>query len=81
MGFLGAAATARNVLTYCGLITLGDTPRQAVRGVAEDSQRAAGCARLVYGLLEPIRVDLKGEGAGRTLLKMAWCRPAMRADQ
>jgi hypothetical protein len=36
MGFLGGAATARNVLTYCGLFTLGDTPKQAVRGVAED---------------------------------------------
>jgi hypothetical protein len=36
MGFLGGAATVRNVLTYCGLFTLGDTPKQAVRGVAED---------------------------------------------
>src|ERR1700737_4512432 len=36
MGFLGGAATVRNVLTYCGLFTLGDTPMQAVRGVAED---------------------------------------------
>src|ERR1700730_6963053 len=37
MGFLGGAATVRNVLTYCGLFTLGDTPKQAVRGVAEDA--------------------------------------------
>ena len=36
MGFLGGAATVRNVLTYCGLFTLGDTRKQAVRGVAED---------------------------------------------
>jgi hypothetical protein len=34
MGFLGGAATARNVLTYCGLFTLGETRRQAVRCVA-----------------------------------------------
>jgi predicted oxidoreductase len=31
MGFLGGAATARNVLTYCGLFTLGETSKQAVR--------------------------------------------------
>jgi hypothetical protein len=36
MGFLGGAATARNVLTYCGLFTLGETPKQAVRGVADN---------------------------------------------
>src|ERR1700687_6138694 len=36
MGFLGGAATARNVLTYCGLFTLGETPKQVVRGVADD---------------------------------------------
>jgi hypothetical protein len=35
-GCLGGAATLRNVLTYCGLYTLGDTPRQAVAGVAEE---------------------------------------------
>src|SRR5258708_34414484 len=35
MGFLGGAATARNVLTYCGLFTLGETPKQAVRGGAD----------------------------------------------
>ena len=33
---LGGAATLRNVLTYCGLYTLGDEPRQAVKGVAEE---------------------------------------------
>jgi len=36
MGFLGGAATARNVLTYCGLFTLGETPKQVVRGVADE---------------------------------------------
>lgn len=35
-GCLGGAATMRNVLTYCGLYTLGETPRQAVAGVAEE---------------------------------------------
>src|SRR5271170_4070164 len=34
-GCLGGAATMRNVLTYCGLYTLGDAPRQAVAGVAD----------------------------------------------
>lgn len=34
-GCLGGASTMRNVLTYCGLYTLGDAPRQAVAGVAE----------------------------------------------
>jgi hypothetical protein len=33
---LGGASTLRNVVTYCGLYTLGETPRQAVRGVAEE---------------------------------------------
>ena len=35
-GCLGGASTMRNVLTYCGLYTLGNETRQAVRGVAED---------------------------------------------
>ena len=35
-GCLGGASTLRNVLTYCGLYTLGETPRQAVAGVAEE---------------------------------------------
>jgi hypothetical protein len=35
-GCLGGASTMRNVLTYCGLYTLGEKPRQAVFGVAED---------------------------------------------
>ena len=34
-GCLGGASTLRNVLTYCGLYTLGEEPRQAVAGVAE----------------------------------------------
>ena len=35
-GCLGGASTLRNVLTYCGLYTLGETPRQAVAGIAEE---------------------------------------------
>src|SRR5260370_917195 len=35
-GCLGGAATMRNVLTYCGLYTLGGQPRQAVAGVADE---------------------------------------------
>src|SRR5216684_7034545 len=30
------AGTMRNVLTYCGLYTLGEQPRQAVAGVADE---------------------------------------------
>ena len=32
---LGGAATMRNVLSLCGLYTLGETPRLAVRGIAD----------------------------------------------
>src|SRR5260370_12346485 len=35
-GCLGGAGTMRNVLTYCGLYTLGERPRQAVAGVADE---------------------------------------------
>ena len=35
-GCLGGAATMRGVLTYCGLYTLADAPRQAVAGVADE---------------------------------------------
>ena len=35
-GCLGGAGTMRNVLTYCGIYTLGEQPQQAVAGVAEE---------------------------------------------
>lgn len=43
-GCLGGASTMRNVLTYCGLYTLGETPKQAVRGFADEI--LAGLRRL-----------------------------------
>lgn len=42
---LGGAATMRNVLTWCGLYTLGETRQQVVRGIADEilaAQRALG---------------------------------------
>jgi 2-polyprenyl-6-methoxyphenol hydroxylase-like FAD-dependent oxidoreductase len=35
-GCLGGASTTRGVLTYCGIYTLQEEPRQAVRGVANN---------------------------------------------
>jgi ribulose 1,5-bisphosphate synthetase/thiazole synthase len=35
-GCLGGASTLRNVVTYCGLYTLGAPPRPAVAGIAEE---------------------------------------------
>lgn len=35
-GCLDGAGTMRNAATYCGLYTLGDVPRQAVSGVADE---------------------------------------------
>src|SRR5260221_6627970 len=35
-GCLGGAATMRGVLTYCGLYTLAEKPRQAVAGIADE---------------------------------------------
>jgi hypothetical protein len=35
-GCLGGAGTMRDVLTYCGLYTLAEQPRQAVAGVADE---------------------------------------------
>jgi hypothetical protein len=61
-GCLGGASTLRNVVTYCGLYTLGDPPRQAVAGIAEEVMqglRALGAVtgpqrhRGVYVVFEP----------------------------
>jgi hypothetical protein len=51
-GSLGGASTMRNVLTYCGLYTLGEQPRQAVFGVAED---VVTKLRRLGGVSEPRR--------------------------
>jgi hypothetical protein len=51
-GCLGGASTMRNVLTYCGLYTLGEQPRQAVFGVAED---VVAKLRRLGGVSEPRR--------------------------
>lgn len=66
-GCLGGASTLRNVVTYCGLYTLGDPLRQAVAGVAEQvlrKLRARGAVtppqrhRGVYVVFEPEAVKL-----------------------
>ncbi|MBF6175885.1 FAD-dependent oxidoreductase [Nocardia blacklockiae] len=49
---LGGAATLRNVLTYCGLYTRADPPRQVVFGVAEEVLRAL---RRLGAVSEPTR--------------------------
>ena len=51
-GCLGGASTMRNVLTYCGLYTLGRRPRQAVFGVAEE---VVGKLRRLGGISSPRR--------------------------
>ena len=43
-GCLGGAGTMRNVLTYCGLYTLGERPQQAVAGVVDDVISCAAVA-------------------------------------
>lgn len=68
-GCLGGASTMRNVLTYCGLYTLGETPRQAVRGVADE---VLGGLRKLGAVTEPQRhrgvfVVFDPEGVKRVL--------------
>src|SRR5712691_398078 len=50
-GCLGGAGTMRNVLTYCGLYTLGEQPRQAVAGVADEVSAAAGVDILLHAFV------------------------------
>jgi len=61
-GCLGGAATMRNVLTFCGLYTLGDPPQMAVGGIGAeviDRLRARGAVtppqrfRGVFAVFEP----------------------------
>src|ERR1700744_3925812 len=46
---LGGASTLRNVVTYCGLYTLGDPPRQAVAGIAEEVMQGLRALGAVTG--------------------------------
>ncbi len=47
---LGGASTLRNVVTYCGLYTLGDSPRQAVAGIAEEVMQGLRGMGAITGL-------------------------------
>lgn len=90
---LGGASTLRNVVTYCGLYTLGETPRQAVMGVAEEVMQ--GLRRLgavtgpqrhrgVFVVFEPEAVkrvlDTLAAEAGVDVLLHAFVCGAARED-
>ena len=90
-GCLGGASTLRNVVTYCGLYTLGDPPRQAVAGVAEEvlqGLRRLGAVtgpqrhRGVYVVFEPEAVkrvlDTLAAEAGVEVLLHAFVSGAAR---
>src|SRR5260221_14677907 len=90
---LGGAATLRNVLTYCGLYTLGDSPRQAVAGIAEEvlqGLRRLGAVtgpqrhRGVFVVFEPEAVkrvlDVLCAEAGVDVLLHAFVSGATRQD-
>jgi len=51
-GCLGGASTIRNVLTYCGLYTLGEETRQAVAGIASE---LLGKLRRLGAVTPPVR--------------------------
>src|ERR1700682_2688026 len=51
-GCLGGASTIRNVLTYCGLYTLGKEPRQPVAGIASE---LLGKLRRLGAVTPPVR--------------------------
>ena len=91
---LGGASTIRGVITYCGLYTLGETPRQAVRGVAEevlDGLRALGAVtgpqrhRGVFVVFDPEGVkrvlDRLCQEAGVEVLLHAFVTGATRRDE
>jgi 2-polyprenyl-6-methoxyphenol hydroxylase-like FAD-dependent oxidoreductase len=94
-GCLGGASTLRNVVTYCGLYTLGDTPRQAVAGVAEEvlqGLRRLGAVtgpqrhRGVYVVFEPEAVKrvldtLAAEAGVEVLLHAFVCGAARDGDR
>jgi len=92
-GCLGGASTLRNVVTYCGLYTLGDSPRQAVAGIAEEvlqGLRRLGAVtgpqrhRGVFVVFEPEAVKRVLDGlcaeAGVDVLLHAFVSGATRQD-
>jgi hypothetical protein len=92
-GCLGGASTLRNVVTYCGLYTLGDSPRQAVAGIAEEvlqGLRRFGAVtgpqrhRGVFVVFEPEAVkrvlDVLCAEAGVDVLLHAFVSGATRRD-
>ena len=92
-GCLGGAGTMRNVLTYCGLYTLGEQPMQAVGGVADQvlvKLRALGAVtpplrhRGVFAVFDPEAakrvLDEVCAEAGVDVLLHAFVCGADRAD-
>src|SRR5260221_6635546 len=92
-GCLGGASTTRSVLTYCGIYTLQEEPRQAVRGVADNvitELRAMGAItppqphRGVFLIFDPEAVqrvlDKICQDAGADVLLHSCVTEAQRAD-
>lgn len=92
-GCLGGASTLRGVITYCGLYTLGETPRQAVAGIADEvlaGLRALGAVtppqrhRGVFVVFDPEGVkrvlDRLCEEAGVEVLLHAFVTGATREN-
>src|SRR5882757_10398385 len=92
-GCLGGASTTRSVLTYCGIYTLQEESRQAVRGVADNvitKLRAMGAItppqrhRGVFLIFDPEAVkrvlDQICEDAGVDVLLHSCVTEAQRAD-
>lgn len=92
-GCLGGASTMRGVLTYCGIYTLKEEPRQAVRGVADNvisKLRAMGAItppqrhRGVFLIFDPEAVklvlDKVCEDAGVEVLLHSCVTEAERVD-
>ena len=90
---LGGAATMRNVVTYCGLYTLGETPRRVVGGIGEEVMqglRRRGAVdgphrhRGVYVTFEPEAVkpvlDDLAAAAGVTVMFAGFVAAAERGD-
>lgn len=90
---LGGASTMRNVVTYCGLYSLGETPRRVVGGIAEEvmqglrKQGAVSAPRRYRGVsvtFEPEAVksvlDDLAAAAGVTVMFSSFVADAKRRD-